>query len=209
VRPSCLRARARDPACKISFAALGRARQPGLCSRGCRASDRDTRAKHPDIASAFPSSCGGRKRSDGAASATLSLMRLCRVLRVSSALLSVRQTIGMTFGRRDCDQARALHFAAAYASLACGGSPHEAEQNPGRRRRRRRVAEPDRHCAWSYVSSALSVRLRALPGREAEAARDLPTGLQIVGRWLKDTDVLRLGAILERVGPWADRRPPL
>jgi Asp-tRNA(Asn)/Glu-tRNA(Gln) amidotransferase A subunit family amidase len=37
----------------------------------------------------------------------------------------------------------------------------------------------------------------------------LPTGLQIVGRWWKDNDVLRLGAILERVRPWADRRPPL
>ena len=40
----------RDPACKISFAALGRvlggARQPGLCSRGCRTSDSDTLAKH-------------------------------------------------------------------------------------------------------------------------------------------------------------------
>jgi len=40
-------------------------------------------------------------------------------------------------------------------------------------------------------------------------ADGLPTGLQIVGRWWKDTDVLRLGAILERVRPWADRRPPL
>jgi len=37
----------------------------------------------------------------------------------------------------------------------------------------------------------------------------LPTGLQIVGRWWKDADVLRLGAILERVRPWADRRPSL
>jgi aspartyl-tRNA(Asn)/glutamyl-tRNA(Gln) amidotransferase subunit A len=40
-------------------------------------------------------------------------------------------------------------------------------------------------------------------------ADGLPTGLQIVGRWWKDNDVLRLGAILERVRPWADRRPPL
>ena len=38
-------------------------------------------------------------------------------------------------------------------------------------------------------------------------ADGLPTGLQIVGRWWKDNDVLRLGAILERVRPWADRRP--
>ena len=40
-------------------------------------------------------------------------------------------------------------------------------------------------------------------------ADGLPTGLQIVGRWWKDADVLRLGAILERVRPWADRRPSL
>jgi aspartyl-tRNA(Asn)/glutamyl-tRNA(Gln) amidotransferase subunit A len=40
-------------------------------------------------------------------------------------------------------------------------------------------------------------------------ADGLPTGLQIVGRWWRDGDVLRLGAILERVRPWADRRPSL
>ncbi|MCK1389138.1 amidase [Bradyrhizobium sp. 1] len=40
-------------------------------------------------------------------------------------------------------------------------------------------------------------------------ADGLPTGLQIVGRWWKDSDVLRLGAILERSQPWADRRPSL
>jgi aspartyl-tRNA(Asn)/glutamyl-tRNA(Gln) amidotransferase subunit A len=38
-------------------------------------------------------------------------------------------------------------------------------------------------------------------------ADGLPTGLQIVGHWWRDRDVLRLGAILERVRPWADRRP--
>ncbi len=36
----------------------------------------------------------------------------------------------------------------------------------------------------------------------------LPTGLQIVGRWWKDNDVLRLGAVFEQARPWADRRPP-
>jgi aspartyl-tRNA(Asn)/glutamyl-tRNA(Gln) amidotransferase subunit A len=39
-------------------------------------------------------------------------------------------------------------------------------------------------------------------------ADGLPTGLQIIGRWWRDNDVLRLGAILERICPWADRRPP-
>ena len=36
----------------------------------------------------------------------------------------------------------------------------------------------------------------------------LPTSLQIVGRWGRETDVLRLGAILERARPWAQHRPP-
>jgi aspartyl-tRNA(Asn)/glutamyl-tRNA(Gln) amidotransferase subunit A len=40
-------------------------------------------------------------------------------------------------------------------------------------------------------------------------ADGLPTGLQIVGRWWKDNDVLRLGAVLEQARPWADRRPPV
>lgn len=40
------------------------------------------------------------------------------------------------------------------------------------------------------------------------AADGLPTGVQIVGRWGADMDVLRLGAVLEAVRPWADRRPP-
>ncbi|MGE0726104.1 MAG: amidase family protein, partial [Alphaproteobacteria bacterium] len=40
------------------------------------------------------------------------------------------------------------------------------------------------------------------------AADGLPAGLQIVGPWWSDFAVLRLGAALERVRPWADRRPP-
>jgi aspartyl-tRNA(Asn)/glutamyl-tRNA(Gln) amidotransferase subunit A len=35
----------------------------------------------------------------------------------------------------------------------------------------------------------------------------LPTGLQIVGRWWADTDVLRIAALFEQARPWADRRP--
>jgi len=37
----------------------------------------------------------------------------------------------------------------------------------------------------------------------------LPIGLQIVGRWWGDADVLRLGAIFEQAKPWADKRPPI
>jgi Asp-tRNA(Asn)/Glu-tRNA(Gln) amidotransferase A subunit family amidase len=35
----------------------------------------------------------------------------------------------------------------------------------------------------------------------------LPTSIQIVGRWGTETDVLRLGALLEQVRPWAQHRP--
>lgn len=36
----------------------------------------------------------------------------------------------------------------------------------------------------------------------------LPTSVQIVGRWASESDVLRLGALLERARPWAQHRPP-
>lgn len=39
-------------------------------------------------------------------------------------------------------------------------------------------------------------------------ADGLPIGLQIVGRWHAETDVLRLGALLEQARPWAQHRPP-
>lgn len=37
----------------------------------------------------------------------------------------------------------------------------------------------------------------------------LPTGLQIVGRWGAEADLLHLGALLEAVRPWAQHRPAL
>ena len=36
----------------------------------------------------------------------------------------------------------------------------------------------------------------------------LPTSVQIVGKWGCETDVLRLGALLEDARPWAQHRPP-
>jgi aspartyl-tRNA(Asn)/glutamyl-tRNA(Gln) amidotransferase subunit A len=36
----------------------------------------------------------------------------------------------------------------------------------------------------------------------------LPSSVQIVGKWGGETDVLRLGALLERARPWAQHRPP-
>lgn len=40
-------------------------------------------------------------------------------------------------------------------------------------------------------------------------ADGLPTSVQIIGKWAAETDVLRLGALLERVRPWAQHRPPV
>ena len=37
----------------------------------------------------------------------------------------------------------------------------------------------------------------------------LPTGFQIIGPRHSDSDVLRLGALLEEACPWADKRPPI
>jgi aspartyl-tRNA(Asn)/glutamyl-tRNA(Gln) amidotransferase subunit A len=40
-------------------------------------------------------------------------------------------------------------------------------------------------------------------------ADGLPTSVQIVGKWAHETDVLRLGALLEQARPWAQHRPPV
>ena len=37
----------------------------------------------------------------------------------------------------------------------------------------------------------------------------LPTALQIVGPWGSETDILRLGGMLEQARPWAQHRPPV
>lgn len=39
-------------------------------------------------------------------------------------------------------------------------------------------------------------------------ADGLPIGLQIVGRWFADADLLSVAAAFEAARPWADRRPP-
>ena len=38
-------------------------------------------------------------------------------------------------------------------------------------------------------------------------ADGLPTSVQIIGKWAAETDMLRLGALLERTRPWAQHRP--
>lgn len=37
--------------------------------------------------------------------------------------------------------------------------------------------------------------------------RGVPTGVQLVGRWWSDNELFRIGAVIERVAPWAHRRP--
>ena len=41
------------------------------------------------------------------------------------------------------------------------------------------------------------------------SADGLPVGLQIVGRWRREADVLRAAAAFEAARPWAQHRPPL
>jgi aspartyl-tRNA(Asn)/glutamyl-tRNA(Gln) amidotransferase subunit A len=35
----------------------------------------------------------------------------------------------------------------------------------------------------------------------------VPTGVQLVGRWWSDNELFRIGSVVERIAPWADRRP--
>ena len=62
----------------------------------------------------------------------------------------------------------------------------------------------DMTCPFNFTGQcpALSV-----PSGVTEAG--LPTGLQIVGRRFDDLSVLRIGAALERIRPWAARRPEI
>jgi Asp-tRNA(Asn)/Glu-tRNA(Gln) amidotransferase A subunit family amidase len=39
-------------------------------------------------------------------------------------------------------------------------------------------------------------------------ADGLPTGVQLIGRWWSDLDLFRIGALLEAIAPWRDKRPP-
>jgi amidase len=59
----------------------------------------------------------------------------------------------------------------------------------------------------TYAISATGLPAISIPcGYTPEG---LPIGLQIVGRWRREADVLRAAAAFEDVFPWSDRRPPL
>ena len=59
----------------------------------------------------------------------------------------------------------------------------------------------------TYALSMVSVPAISVPAGWTEDR--LPVGLQIIGKRLSDRNVLRAAASLERIAPWADRRPPV
>ncbi|MCC7275994.1 MAG: amidase [Alphaproteobacteria bacterium] len=60
--------------------------------------------------------------------------------------------------------------------------------------------------AYQYPFNLTGNPALSLPSGWADDG--MPAGLQIVGPWWSDFAVLRVAALLERVRPWADRRPP-
>lgn len=66
---------------------------------------------------------------------------------------------------------------------------------------------------WTHVMRATSpFNLTGLPALSVPygfSAEGLPIGIQLVARWLDESTILRLGAMLERRGGLGDRRPML
>ncbi len=65
---------------------------------------------------------------------------------------------------------------------------------------------------WTHVMAATApFNLTGLPALSVPygfSSERLPIGIQLVGKWLDEATLLRLGAMLERKGGLADRRPP-
>jgi amidase len=62
---------------------------------------------------------------------------------------------------------------------------------------------------WALLTYAFTVvGLPAISVPCGFTRSGLPVGLQIVGRWRADAEVLRAAAAFEASRPWADRRPP-
>ncbi len=67
----------------------------------------------------------------------------------------------------------------------------------------------DRHLGWLFTWPFNLSGQPAISIPCGWTAEGLPLGLQLVGRRCQDGLVLRLAAALERVQPWAQRRPPM
>ncbi|MGI3776776.1 MAG: amidase [Janthinobacterium lividum] len=67
--------------------------------------------------------------------------------------------------------------------------------------------------SWTHVMAATSpFNLTGLPALSVPyglSSEGLPIGIQLVGKWLDEDTLLRLGALLERKGGLGDRRPQL
>ena len=59
----------------------------------------------------------------------------------------------------------------------------------------------------TYAFSMAAVPAISIPAGWTE--NKLPVGLQIIGKRLSDKAVLQAAASIERIAPWADRRPPI
>jgi Asp-tRNA(Asn)/Glu-tRNA(Gln) amidotransferase A subunit family amidase len=71
------------------------------------------------------------------------------------------------------------------------------------------VDEQGRFVSMDMTMQFNALKLPALSVPSGFSAGGLPTGLQIVGRRFDDLTVLRIGAALEHLRPWRDRRPRL
>ena len=78
-----------------------------------------------------------------------------------------------------------------------------------------RLTEIDGEPVGDLIESSLSTYAISITGLPAISVPcgftpdGLPVGLQIVGRWRREADVLRAAAAFEDASPWVHHRPPV